>query len=267
MKNSMKKNSCIKISAVSDTGKIRSKNEDNCLLDDRGIRFAEKCCDVFELDNRTRRILAVCDGMGGEAYGDLASRIAVASFSEFIPNIREASADKLHNIINLCASEINNRICDMAEEMHAGKSGSTLAMVCIDGENVRAFNIGDSRIYFYKDGKLSQITEDQTVAMRKLKAGIYTPEEAKNSRDAHGLTSYLGSDMRRIGLKALAYPEFNASGGKILICSDGLTDMCSDELIAEILGRDPENTAGVLVQNALNNGGEDNITCIVINFK
>ena len=266
MTDSLKKLDCIKVSAVSDAGKIRSKNEDNCLLDDRGIRFAEKCCDIFELNNNKRRILAVCDGMGGEAYGDIASEIAVTSFSEFIPDLRRVSPDKLHDIINLCASEINNRICDMAEEKHVGKSGSTLAMVCIDGEKVRAFNIGDSRIYFYKNGKLSQITEDQTIAMRKLKAGIYTPEEAKNSPDAHGLTSYLGSDVRRIGLKSLAYSEFNARGGKVLICSDGLTDMCSDELIAEILGRNPENMAGVLVQNALNNGGEDNITCIVINF-
>lgn len=266
MTDSMKKSGCIKVSAVSDSGKIRSKNEDNCLLDDRGIRFAERCCDVFELDNKARHILAVCDGMGGEAYGDLASRIAVSSFSEFLPYIREASADELHNAVNLCASEINNRICDMAEEMRAGKSGSTLAMVCIDGETVRAFNIGDSRIYFYKDGELRQITEDQTLAMRKVKAGIYTLEEAKKSRDSHGLTSYLGSDIRRIGLKALAYPEFDANGGKILICSDGLTDMCSDELIAKILERDPDNAAGVLVQNALKNGGEDNITCIVINF-
>lgn len=266
MTDSMRKSGSIKVSAVSDTGIVRKKNEDNCLLDDRGTRFAEKCCDVFELNNKIRRVLAVCDGMGGEAYGDLASRIAVTSFSEFLPYIREAPADKLHDTVNLCASEINNRICDMAAEMHAGRSGSTLAMVCIDGETVRAFNIGDSRIYFYRNGSLNQITEDQTLAMRKVKAGIYTLEEAKKSRDSHGLTSYLGCDIRRIGLKALAYPEFNARGGKILICSDGLTDMCSDESIAKILSGNPENTAGVLVQNALKNGGADNITCIVIDF-
>lgn len=252
------------VSVASDTGKFRSSNEDNFYCDEIGYRTTANCSYKKKIRNRQKCIFAVCDGMGGESYGELASQIAVETLAQSSYEINSSVPDKLHKTVNKYADEANRRICEMAEEKLCNRSGSTLAMVCIADKYVYTFNIGDSRVYFFRDGKIKQITEDQTLAMRKLKANIYTEEEAKNSPDAHKITSFLGVDDRRIGLNALEYKPFELGDGKILICSDGLTDMCSDEEITEILSSGCENYAEMLVKKALDNGGKDNVTCVVI---
>lgn len=248
----------------SDVGKIRENNEDNFYCDHIGYRKEKNFTFMKSVNRISRGIFAVCDGMGGEAYGEEASRIAVETLEQLSGEINSALPEKLHDAVNNYADEANRRICEMVEEKRCKRSGSTLAMVCMVGEYVYAFNIGDSRVYFFSDGKIKQITEDQTLAMRKLKANIYTEEEARNSPDSHKITSFLGVDDRRIGLHSLKYEPFEMGNGKILICSDGLTDMCSDEEIAEILSSDSENYAELLVKKALENGGKDNVTCVVI---
>lgn len=249
---------------ASDTGKIRSDNEDNFYCDGLGYRTISDCSYKKIIRNTPRCVFAVCDGMGGESYGELASQIAAETLGQFSSKINAALPDKLHGEVNSYAGEANNRICDMVEEKLCRRSGSTLAMVCIADGKVYAFNIGDSRVYFFSGGKIRQVTEDQTLAMRKVKANIYTEEEAKNSPDSHKITSFLGVDDRRIGLNALKYEPFQLDDGKILICSDGLTDMCSDDEISEVLSAEHENYAEQLVKKALDNGGEDNVTCVVI---
>ncbi|MDE5619906.1 MAG: protein phosphatase 2C domain-containing protein [Ruminococcus sp.] len=254
----------IMVCVSSDVGKVRENNEDNFYCEHIGYRQEKNFNFMKSLNRVSRGIFAVCDGMGGEAYGEEASKIAVETLEEMSREIKSALSEKLHDTVNNYADEANGRICEMVEEKRCKRSGSTLAMVCIVGEYAYAFNIGDSRVYFFSDGKIKQITEDQTLAMRKLKANIYTEEEARNSPDSHKITSFLGVDDRRIGLHSLQYPPFEFGDGKILICSDGLTDMCSDDEIAEILSSDSENYAEVLVKKALDNGGQDNVTCIVI---
>ena len=152
----------------------------------------------------------------------------------------------------------------MVEERKANLSGSTMSMAFVDGTDAYIFSIGDSRVYYYCDDVLTQISEDQTLAMKKLKANIYTEEEARQSDDSHKITTFLGVDARSIGLKAQAYPPVDISKGCVLICSDGLTDMCSDEEIASIMKKKKKNTAYELATQAVANGGVDNVTCIVI---
>ena len=94
--------------------------------------------------------------------------------------------------------------------------------------------------------------------------GWYTEEEAKNSRDVHVITSFIGVDSREVGLKALSYKPIKTADITVLICSDGLTDMCTNDEIKEILSQECDNHAQLLVDKALENGGEDNVTCIVI---
>lgn len=255
----------LSVYAASDTGKVRQHNEDNYFADDGGILTNENCTAAFQLTTEICRVFAVCDGMGGESFGEVASRISVETFSDFIELFRNADTSNLHDIVNKYASEANNRIFKMTTEQKCRRSGSTLAMVCIYQNVVYTYNIGDSRVYYFSDNKLTQITEDQTLANKKLKANIYTEEEAKNSPDSHKITSFIGVDDRQIGLKALAYTPFEMNG-KILICSDGLTDMCSDTEIAEILDTDNKNPAQALVEKALENGGVDNVTCMVIDI-
>ena len=137
-------------------------------------------------------------------------------------------------------------------------------MVCIYNGVVYPFNVGDSRVYFYsEDGEFKQISVDQTLAMKKLMNNIYDEETAKNSPDSHKLTSFLGVDSRGIGLKAVPSTPFNMGNGKIIICSDGLTDMCSDEEIKTVVFSSKYPSKD-LVAKALQNGGKDNVTCVVI---
>ena len=143
--------------------------------------------------------------------------------------------------------------------------GSTLTLVCTIGTQAYIYSIGDSRVYYYsgEDG-LRQVSEDQTLAMKKLKANIYTEEEARMSEDAHKITTFLGVDERGIGLKAQAYGPVDLTAGAVILCSDGLTDMVDDAGIAELMADADEEIAPRLVDKALENGGADNVTCIVL---
>ena len=254
----------LKVSIATNVGKIRQANEDNYYADSLGTRPSENHSEHHEINESSRYVFAVCDGMGGEEFGDEASEIAVNTLKEYAGSFRTCTIEDVPAIVNEYATEANNRICRMDEERMANLSGSTLAMAFVDGTNAYVFSIGDSRVYYFSDDELTQITEDQTLAMKKLKANIYTEEEAKNSDDAHKITTFLGVDARGIGLKAQVYPPVDLSQGAVLICSDGLTDMCSDQEIADILKRNKKHPASDLVSRALKNGGRDNITCIVI---
>ena len=190
--------------------------------------------------------------------------IPISILAQFCEKLHQADSDQLTKIVNQYAKEANNQICSMAKERHCKYSGSTLALVCIHDGVCNIFNLGDSRVYYYQDAVLKQITEDQTVAAMKLKMGIYTEQQAQTSHERNQLTDFLGSDTRKIGIEPLHYDSLSLNVGKIIICSDGLTSMCTNQEISEILSKNSNNFAEELMQKALKNGGKDNITCIVI---
>ena len=257
--------SAVFVSIASNKGKVRAANEDNFYADILGIREAENLCGHRVLDYSDSYVFGVCDGMGGEMFGDTASEIAAFTMKDFSDRIKNANSKQLHTVVNEYSSEANNRICRMAEERHADLSGSTFVMACVRGKLAYTFSIGDSRIYYINKKGIHQISEDQTVAMKKLKANIYTKEEARVSEDSHKITTFLGVDSRNFGLKALAYEPLDISRGDILLCSDGLTDMCTDEEIFWVMKKyGDEFAAQHLVEIALSRGGIDNITCIII---
>ncbi len=256
----------LRVSVSTSVGCVRERNEDNFYADEFGMRLEEEDAFTGELDMCCRRIFAVCDGMGGEDFGDDASEISAGVIEFYKAQLREAKQEELHGVVNEYAIKANNEIWEMVRRQQGFQSGSTLAMAIIDDEKVNIFNIGDSRIYFYKDKKLKQITEDQTLAMKKFKENIYTEEQAKNSPDCHRITNFLGIDERGLGPQAVHTGTYPTDTMTILICSDGLTDMCCDEEIADILSEKIENPADALVDQALENGGVDNVTCVVISF-
>lgn len=253
------------VSVAANKGKVRTGNEDNFYADILGIRAVENLCGHRVLNHSDAYVFGVCDGMGGEQFGDTASEIAALTMQEFSEKIKKSAPDKLHETVNAYADEANRRICRMTEERKANLSGSTFVMACVRGDTAYTFSIGDSRIYFIDDSGIRQISEDQTLAMKKLKANIYTEEEARTSPDAHKITNFLGVDSRNIGLKTLAYEPLDINRGMLLLCSDGLTDMCTDEEILWVLTKYGDNFAAQhLVELALARGGADNITCLVI---
>ena len=253
------------VSIAAHRGRVRIANEDNFYADILGIREAEELCGHRVLDHSASYVFGVFDGMGGEQFGDKASEIAARTMGEFSENIKNVAVEDLHAAVTEYAREANRRICRMAEERLADVSGSTFVMACVRRNLVYPFSIGDSRIYYRTGRKLYRISEDQTVAMKKLKAGIYTDEEARRSADSHKLTTFLGVDCENIGLRTLRYEPLDLNSGEVLLCSDGLTDMCTDkEILRGMQKYDDEFAAQHLVEIALKNGGADNVTCMVI---
>ncbi len=259
-------NNQLDISLSTNPGCIRTNNEDNFFVSAIGCK-PDSCFTIdLTIDIDRFCIFSIFDGMGGESYGDEASRIAAETLKEYCSelNINKIKKESIKSIIEQYISVANKRILDMISKYKCNRSGCTMALIVLFDGMVYAFSIGDSRIYRKFEDSFVQISEDQTLAIKKLKANIYTEDEARNSPDAHKITSYIGLDDRGKGVPYLSYPPFSLSNSVILLCSDGLTDMCNDDEIHTIISKEKKSPANALLNLAMKNGGEDNITCLVI---
>ena len=252
------------VCAVTHAGRIRRENEDNYSLNGRltstgdlkkGSAFVQSMNEPFHL--------AVCDGMGGESYGDIASGIATETIASQAVNVYESGEDFSFAISNSLV-ESNNRICD---EINArGKRmGTTLAAVYAVKGKLYCVNIGDTRIYHYSKGILEQISFDHTHAQTIVDAGEAMIDRIGSIPDAKRLTRHLGVFPEEANLSPnISVIDDVDNGDVLLLCSDGLTDMLSDEEITSVLStaESSQDVAGKLVRLALERGGKDNITAI-----
>lgn len=261
-------NRSLNISVSTNVGKFRKNNEDNFYVDGymtNNEAFNDFTSD-YKMDLSENRIFAVCDGMGGESFGEVASECAVNVLDKYRKQINSSAdlAEQKKNVAEY-ATAANNEICDKITASGGIRGGTTLTLACIQNNIVSMYYLGDSRIYLLRDNVITRITRDHTVAYQKIDANIYTEEEAEKSPDAHKLTLFLGVDTYKAGIKAEYAGAFTLkTGDKFLLCTDGLTDMCSNDEIKQILDMDCVNTAKELVDSALDNAGRDNVTCIVI---
>ncbi len=205
------------------------------------------------------RLLAVADGMGGMAAGDVASNIVIAALAHLDEDVPgNAPVDALRQAVDTA----NQQIRDAVDENPAMEGmGTTLTGMLFGGSKFGMVHIGDSRAYLLRDGEFAQITRDDTYVQLLVDEGRITPEEA----NTHPQKSLL---MRALDGRD-ADPEYSVreavSGDRYLICSDGLSGVVSDETIASTTREysDPNQCAERLVQLALRGGGPDNITVIV----
>ena len=258
-------------SCRSDVGSVRRNNEDNFYCN--GVYLTPEERDKpFSLNGAADFpcVFAVCDGMGGESHGELASLTAVSTLKEHSEKIKTAAlSGSVDEAVQSFISDANEKICSIMRKNYF-RMGTTLALVVAASGMVRAYNIGDSRIYTFHDGELSRISEDHTIAEQKIKLGIITPAEARRDKSRHVLTRCLGIFDDEMIVVPNIVPAFAAHDGlKILLCSDGLTDMLSDCEIQDIIrdGKNTSSTVNALVESALHNGGRDNITCIMMSFQ
>ncbi len=250
------------VCAVTHAGRIRKENEDNYDLNGRmtstgdlkkGSAFVQTMAEPFHL--------SVCDGMGGESYGELASGIAVETIAAHAGNVYESGEDFSFAISN-CLDDANSRIC--AEINARGKRmGTTLATIYAIKGKIICVNIGDTRVYHYSKGILEQISFDHTHAQTIVDAGQVSMDNIGQIPDAKRLTRHLGVFPEEGGLSPnISVIDDVDDGDIILLCSDGLTDMLSDDEITAILstGENSQSVASKLVRRALEAGGKDNIT-------
>lgn len=253
----------LKITAAAQThvGNVRANNEDNFYLcghvrADVLQNEAEYRCLV-----RDRRFLAaVADGMGGEEFGELASLLAVQS-------LRPCIFDQIQDTALACIQQANSQICAEIEITGGRRVGSTLAALYIDNGKAQCCNIGDSRCYLLRNGVLRQLSTDHNKARRMVELGVLTPEQAAQHPSRHELTQHLGIFESEMVIEP-AFSEMVEiqTGDVFLLCSDGLTDMVKETDLAARLaaGGTPEEQAEDLIRMALEQGGRDNVTALVI---
>ena len=207
----------------------------------------------------SRFLFAVCDGMGGEANGELASLAAVKALQV----VEELSAEE-EAMQNVAAA--NSAVNEVQNELNSFHTGTTLAAFSINGTEGQAYNLGDSRVYLCRDGALDQLTKDHTMASYLVELGILTAEQAEKNPNKNSLTSYLGIAPENPVEPFFSEKKELREGDVVLLCSDGLYSMVSEERLREEAAMccSAGDIGKRLVRQALEAGGLDNVTVIVI---
>lgn len=234
--------------AVSDRGRKRPSNED-------AYGFSIEA-----------GVYLVCDGMGGAAAGEVASTIAVDEVLRLLThrNGAEATDTPLPDAAQSAICEANEAIFTRAQRNHRlNGMGTTLVALATREEHVWVLNVGDSRCYRLRQGKLEQLSRDHSLVEEQVRLGRMTPREALHSPLKNVIT-------RALGTQSHVTPdvfEFEAEPGDLfLLCSDGLTRELSDSVIQDLLTKDLplEAHSTQLVEAAKKAGGHDNITCLLV---
>ena len=208
-------------------------------------------------------LYVVADGMGGHRAGEVAARLAVTTLSTRAPEIALGDADTLvqalheANSIILRASQEDERLRGMA---------TTCTAALVRGRVARIAHVGDSRAYLFREGRLTQVTDDHSVVAQLVREGYLTPQEAAVHPRRNVIMRALGSieDVEIDTAEAIL-----DAGDRLLLCSDGLTNCLDDAAIASLLrdGRDARSTAQRLVERANAAGGPDNITVVIVDVR
>lgn len=215
-------------------------------------------------------IFAVCDGMGGEDAGEKASLTVVSELKKCHDALKmkdlHTDIGFVINQMNLYTEKTNELIYAMSLQ-ERNRMGTTFACLVMAENKAAALHLGDSRIYVYKSGLLKQLTTDHTEAERLVRLGIIPRANARTHKNKNMLSRYFGISPEEGKLEAEAsdVPEIEKDD-IFLLCSDGLTDMVSDERIMELCGSgyDCTGISSMLLNDALAQGGKDNITVMVI---
>lgn len=253
----------IECSLISDVGMLRQNNEDNFYLNGKyRDNVEQKHIDVNENSDKQVFLGAVFDGMGGEEYGELAALEAAKCLSEY-------QNEKFNQIITCYISKANQAVCRKMYEVNSGRMGSTLAVVQIKKNKLHLCNVGDSPIYLFRNKQLQQLSVNHNEAQSLFDMGVISKEELRYSKKKHLLTQHLGIFEDEMIIEPFVLENMQLKDqDNILLCSDGLTDMVDDEEISHILkeNADVHQKAEMLVDTALENGGKDNITVMLIHF-
>ncbi len=258
--------------AITHTGKVRSQNEDNFRLFDtyrKNIKLnRQRLCSK---SRSMQAVAAVMDGVGGEQAGELAALTAVEALDPL--EIKK-------NLIVEQVREMNKKVCGLSGIF--GHTATTAAILYFDNGRAISCNLGDSRIYLFRDAELELLSHDHTEGQRMVDMNILDEKQARKEAGWHRLTQYLGVMPEEFILEPYLGSEIVMKNGDFfIIASDGLTDMVMDEEIRLILKDMTWNIGHVglfkknyskmiaekLLTQALIRGGKDNITIVVIEVK
>lgn len=235
----------VRSAAGSDVGRRRAVNQDSAYT--------------------SPRLLAVADGMGGHAHGEVASAVAIAAVAEADADLDGVDLHRVDLLATLGAAmdTAARQLTDAADSDPALRgTGTTLVALLVDGTRLGVGHVGDSRAYLLRDGELHQLTHDHTLVQSLVDEGRITPDEAAE----HPRRSVL---VRTLQEGSPAEPDLFPVEGKIgdryLVCSDGVTAVLTDDAIHDVLSdvADPAGVVDRIIALANEGGGPDNITCVV----
>jgi PPM family protein phosphatase len=222
------------------------------------------------LVNESLGLYVVCDGMGGHAGGETASRVACEAIEREMnvaragagdePPRRDRLADMLRQAVQgACAAVYQTSLTD--PELQG--MGTTLVALLVDGDDAVVAHVGDSRVYHVRKGEVTQITEDHSLVNEHVRAGLMSPEEARYSPLKNIITRSVGFEE---DVAVDLAPVATQHGDLFVLCSDGLSNLVdADEIGGVVLhSGSPESTCAQLVDLANDRGGDDNITVVVI---
>jgi protein phosphatase len=268
----------VKAFGLTHLGCVRKTNEDQFLVADLAktmrIRHTSLPEPKVQFGDERAHIFLVADGMGGHAAGEYASAMAVTAIEQFTLNTFKwffhpggADAQRVLTQFQTALREAEARIFEMTSEHPDLRGmGTTVTMAYhLDGQ-LCIVHAGDSRAYMYEEGELRQVTHDHTLAADLVRKGALKPDDVARHRLRNLITNVVG------GNEALHFVESHAlqlqAGDRLLLCSDGLTEMLSNGVIAAVLREEPDPEAACTKLVALANeaGGRDNITVVIARF-
>ncbi len=238
------------IACKTDLGRVRENNED---------KFEYFIPEDESLLARRGSVFVVCDGMGGHSAGQIASELTAKTFIDVYLNHHAQSPEEAAEAAVIAA---NRYVLDVGRAIPSRRGmGTTLsALILIQGQAM-CVQVGDSRIYRLRAGLLTQLTKDHTWVEEQLALGTLTPEMAAGHPYSHVLS-------RAIGAEEGVRPDIDLTdlevGDTFLLCSDGLINHVDDEQLATLLENPPSQAAWKLVNAALQDGGKDNCTVLIV---
>jgi serine/threonine protein phosphatase PrpC len=275
----------IDFGALSDVGKVRKNNEDAFLIFRTGRYWQKLLTNLSEdvLPDRNEEnayAMAVADGMGGRAAGEVASSMALVTVVNLMfssvkwalkldhPELRD---QEIQEGIERAVEYLSKADFAISKRAEADPSltgmGSTLTACYSFGDDLFVFHIGDSRAYLFRDGKLTQLTRDHTLAQGLADAGAIPQEKVQGHHFKHMLTRAIGRHGGNVEVEI--HRLTLADNDQVLLCSDGLTDLVSSDEIAATLrtATSSQKKCNALINLALENGGHDNVTALLAYYR
>lgn len=232
----------------SDRGRVRAHNEDASLV-------------AVE-----RGLFAVADGVGGQPAGDVAARVTIERLPDLLDETVNDAGGDTARAIEQAIIRLNEAVqVEAAAEPELEGMAATIVLALITDGVAHIANVGDSRAYLARGNQLSQLTNDHSVAAELVRNGVISQEEANSHPFAHSIT-------QAIGLAASLQPAVDRlglePGDRLLLCTDGLTNMVSADDISAVLATntEPDAASQDLVDAANAAGGKDNVTVVVVDY-
>lgn len=270
----------IDFGAATHPGKQRDKNEDAYIITRTGrywekVQTSIKPDEIPEMIEEIGYAMAVADGIGGSAAGEVASNFALRCLTNLVlqsarwgkkldnPETREHEIQEAIKRVERYFKKTDEALIQYAEAFPKLKGmGTTVTGAYIFATDLFTIHVGDSRAYMYRGNQLYQLTKDQTFAQYLADVGDMSQEDVSNHGLRHNLTSCLGGQGGQVNLEIIHYKL--ADGDKLLFCTDGLTEMVGETEIASVFKNfsSPQRVCEKLIELALNAGGIDNVTVV-----